>query len=204
MGHIYPSVFPYRPCLPRRGIAWRRALHVARSSLPLPHPHAARSPRLPLSPTACFLPLSPAPLHQTLRPSPSLRLPTRHLPVASSAAPSGAAASATERPRFLERCGLNADEFDDDAEAEPMVGLFGRSIRGLAEVNFTAVSGGLSVFLFVCFQEERRRGRPSSWLDLVSPCSAVAATSSPLSWPPHPPPKKSPTAGFIGDGDDAQ
>uniref|UniRef100_A0A0D3GYH6 Uncharacterized protein n=1 Tax=Oryza barthii TaxID=65489 RepID=A0A0D3GYH6_9ORYZ len=147
MGHIYPSVFPYRPCLPRRGIAWRRALHVARSSLPLPHPHAARSPRLPLSPTACFLPLSPAPLHQTLRPSPSLRLPTRHLPVASSAAPSGAAASATERPRFLERCGLNADEFDDDAEAEPMVGLFGRSIRGLAEVNFTAVSGGLSVFL---------------------------------------------------------
>uniref|UniRef100_A0A0E0ATC1 Uncharacterized protein n=1 Tax=Oryza glumipatula TaxID=40148 RepID=A0A0E0ATC1_9ORYZ len=147
MGHIYPSFFPYRPCLPRRGIAWRRALHVARSSLPLPHPHAARSPRLPLSPTACFLPLSPAPLHQTLRPSPSLRLPTRHLPVASSAAPSGAAVSATERPRFLERCGLNADEFDDDAEAEPMVGLFGRSIRGLAEVNFTAVSGGLSVFL---------------------------------------------------------
>uniref|UniRef100_A0A0E0I9R9 Uncharacterized protein n=1 Tax=Oryza nivara TaxID=4536 RepID=A0A0E0I9R9_ORYNI len=147
MGHIYPSVFPYRPCLPRRGIAWRRALHVARSSLPLPHPHAARSPRLPLSPTACFLPLSPAPLHQTLRPSPSLRLPTHHLPVVSSAAPSGAAASATERPRFLERCGLNADEFDDDAEAEPMVGLFGRSIRGLAEVNFTAVSGGLSVFL---------------------------------------------------------
>lgn len=124
--------------------------------------------------------------------------------MASSAAPSGAAASATERPRFLERCGLNADEFDDDAEAEPMVGLFGRSIRGLAEVNFTAVSGGLSVFLFVCFQEERRRGRPSSWLDLVSPCSAVAATSSPLSWLPHPPPKKSPTAGFIGDGDDAQ
>uniref|UniRef100_A0A0E0ATC3 Uncharacterized protein n=1 Tax=Oryza glumipatula TaxID=40148 RepID=A0A0E0ATC3_9ORYZ len=52
--------------------------------------------------------------------------------------------------------------------------------------------------------EERRRGRPSSWLDLVSPCAAVAATSSPLSWPPHPPPKKSPTAGFIGDGDDAQ
>uniref|UniRef100_A0A0E0QGU9 Uncharacterized protein n=1 Tax=Oryza rufipogon TaxID=4529 RepID=A0A0E0QGU9_ORYRU len=147
MGHIYPSVFPYRPCLPRRGIAWRRALHVARSSLPLPHPHAARSPRLPLSPTACFLPLSPAPLHQTLRPSPSLRLPTHHLPVVSSAAPSGAVASATERPRFLERCGLNADEFDDDAEAEPMVGLFGRSIRGLAEVNFTAVSGGLSVFL---------------------------------------------------------
>lgn len=123
--------------------------------------------------------------------------------MASSAAPSGAAASATECPRFLERCGLNADEFDDDAEAEPMVGLFGRSIRGLAEVNFTAVAGGLSVFLFVCFQGERR-GRPSSWLDLVSPCSAVAATSSPLSWPPHPPPKKSPTAGFIGDGDDAQ
>ncbi|BAS86346.1 Os03g0745400, partial [Oryza sativa Japonica Group] len=148
-------------------------------------------------------PLSPAPLHQTLRPSPSLRLPVRHLPVASSAAPSGAAASATECPRFLERCGLNADEFDDDAEAEPTVGLFGRSIRGLAEVNFTAVAGGLSVFLFVCFQGERR-GRPSSWLDLVSPCSAVAATSSPLSWPPHPPPKKSPTAGFIDDGDDVQ
>uniref|UniRef100_A0A0E0P171 Uncharacterized protein n=2 Tax=Oryza TaxID=4527 RepID=A0A0E0P171_ORYRU len=40
------------------------------------------------------------------------------------------------------RCGLNADEFDDDAEAEPTVGLFGRSIRGLAEVNFTAVAGG--------------------------------------------------------------
>uniref|UniRef100_A0A0E0GTK2 Uncharacterized protein n=1 Tax=Oryza nivara TaxID=4536 RepID=A0A0E0GTK2_ORYNI len=75
-------------------------------------------------------------------PSPSLRLPVRHLPVASSAAPSGAAASATECPRFLERCGLNADEFDDDAEAEPTVGLFGRSIRGLAEVNFTAVAGG--------------------------------------------------------------
>ncbi|BAF13158.1 Os03g0745400, partial [Oryza sativa Japonica Group] len=116
-------------------------------------------------------PLSPAPLHQTLRPSPSLRLPVRHLPVASSAAPSGAAASATECPRFLERCGLNADEFDDDAEAEPT---------------------------------GERRGRPSSWLDLVSPCSAVAATSSPLSWPPHPPPKKSPTAGFIDDGDDVQ
>uniref|UniRef100_A0A0D9ZD17 Uncharacterized protein n=1 Tax=Oryza glumipatula TaxID=40148 RepID=A0A0D9ZD17_9ORYZ len=49
-----------------------------------------------------------------------------------------------------------------------------------------------------------RRGKPSSWLDLVSPCSVVAATSSPLSWPPHPPPKKSPTTGFIDDGDDVQ
>uniref|UniRef100_A0A0E0D6A2 Uncharacterized protein n=1 Tax=Oryza meridionalis TaxID=40149 RepID=A0A0E0D6A2_9ORYZ len=51
----------------------------------------------------------------------SLRLPTRRLPVASSAAPSGAAAaaSARERRRFLERYGLNPDDFEDDAEAEP-------------------------------------------------------------------------------------
>uniref|UniRef100_A0A0E0KIR1 Uncharacterized protein n=1 Tax=Oryza punctata TaxID=4537 RepID=A0A0E0KIR1_ORYPU len=51
----------------------------------------------------------------------SLRLPARRLPVASSVAPSGAAAaaSARERRRFLERYGLNPDEFEDDAEAEP-------------------------------------------------------------------------------------
>lgn len=41
--------------------------------------------------------------------------------MASSAAPSGAAAaaSARERRRFLERYGLNPDDFEDDAEAEP-------------------------------------------------------------------------------------
>uniref|UniRef100_A0A0E0ATC5 Uncharacterized protein n=1 Tax=Oryza glumipatula TaxID=40148 RepID=A0A0E0ATC5_9ORYZ len=161
MGHIYPSFFPYRPCLPRRGIAWRRALHVARSSLPLPHPHAARSPRLPLSPTACFLPLSPAPLHQTLRPSPSLRLPTRHLPVASSAAPSGAAVSATERPRFLERCGLNADEFDDDAEAEPMEE--GKAIV-MAGSGLSLRSGSGNVLPFVLASPSSSQKIPHCWL----------------------------------------
>uniref|UniRef100_A0A0E0D9Z0 D-isomer specific 2-hydroxyacid dehydrogenase NAD-binding domain-containing protein n=1 Tax=Oryza meridionalis TaxID=40149 RepID=A0A0E0D9Z0_9ORYZ len=50
----------------------------------------------------------------------SLRLPARRLPVASSAAPSGAATSAMEHRRFLQRYGLNPDDFDDDAEAEPM------------------------------------------------------------------------------------
>lgn len=86
----------------------------------------------------------------------SLRLPARRLPVASSAAPSGAAAaaSARERRRFLERYGLNPDDFEDDAEAEPRVSLFGPSIRGLAEVDSVVVSGDLSLFFF----SYRKRG----------------------------------------------
>lgn len=80
--------------------------------------------------------------------------------MASSAAPSGAAAaaSARERRRFLERYGLNPDDFEDDAEAEPRVSLFGPSIRGLAEVDSVVVSGDLSLFFFF-LQEERRRDR---------------------------------------------
>uniref|UniRef100_A0A0E0BBM4 Uncharacterized protein n=1 Tax=Oryza glumipatula TaxID=40148 RepID=A0A0E0BBM4_9ORYZ len=122
----------------------------------------------PDSPTARFLPLSPAPLHQTLRPSPYLRLPTRHLPVASSAAPSGAAASATERPRFLERCGLNADEFDDDAEAEPTVALFGREEEGKAIVmagsGLSLLSGSGNVLPFVLASPSSSQKIPHYWL----------------------------------------
>ncbi|KAL5210718.1 hypothetical protein ABZP36_006341 [Zizania latifolia] len=62
-----------------------------------------------------FLPPFPAPNPKAL----SLRLPARCLSVASFAAPSGAAAAAArERRRFLERYGLNPDDFEDDAEPE--------------------------------------------------------------------------------------
>jgi len=49
----------------------------------------------------------------------SIRTSVRRLPVAASAAPSGAAAAARERRRFLERYGLNPDDFEDEAEEEP-------------------------------------------------------------------------------------
>nr|CDI66565.1 Conserved hypothetical protein 16 [Saccharum hybrid cultivar R570] len=49
----------------------------------------------------------------------SVRTPVRRLPVAASAAPSGAAAAARERRRFLERYGLNPDDFEEDAEEDP-------------------------------------------------------------------------------------
>uniref|UniRef100_A0A0Q3QG51 Uncharacterized protein n=2 Tax=Setaria TaxID=4554 RepID=A0A0Q3QG51_SETIT len=49
----------------------------------------------------------------------SVRASVRRLPVAASAAPSGAAAAARERRRFLERYGLNPDDFEDDAEKGP-------------------------------------------------------------------------------------
>jgi len=53
----------------------------------------------------------------------SVRTPVRRLPVAASAAPSGAAAAARERRRFLERYGLNPDDFEEDAEEDPRVRL---------------------------------------------------------------------------------
>jgi len=54
----------------------------------------------------------------------SVRTPVRRLPVAASAAPSGAAAAAArERRRFLERYGLNPDDFEEDAEEDPRVRL---------------------------------------------------------------------------------
>lgn len=52
----------------------------------------------------------------------SVRAPARRLPVAASAAPSGAAAAAAaarERRRFLERYGLNPNDFEEDAEENP-------------------------------------------------------------------------------------
>ncbi|KAJ1293707.1 hypothetical protein BS78_01G089200 [Paspalum vaginatum] len=62
-----------------------------------------------------FLPSLPAP-----NPSKYLyvRTPVRRLPVAASAAPSNAAAAARERRRFLERYGLNPDDYEDDAEED--------------------------------------------------------------------------------------
>lgn len=54
----------------------------------------------------------------------SVRAPARGLPVAASAAPSGAAAAAAaarERRRFLERYGLNPNDFEEDAEENPRV-----------------------------------------------------------------------------------
>ncbi|XP_006650554.2 putative rRNA methyltransferase YlbH [Oryza brachyantha] len=62
-----------------------------------------------------FLPPLSAPNPKAL----SLRLPVRRIPVASGAAPSGAAAAARERRRFLERYGLNPNDFEDDTEEEP-------------------------------------------------------------------------------------
>lgn len=53
----------------------------------------------------------------------SVRAPVRRLPFATSAAPSGAAAAARERRRFLERYGLNPDDFEDEEEADPRVCL---------------------------------------------------------------------------------
>jgi len=53
----------------------------------------------------------------------SVRTPVRRLPVAASAAPSGAAAAARERRRFLERYGLNPDDFEEDAGEDPRVRL---------------------------------------------------------------------------------
>ncbi|WVZ60479.1 hypothetical protein U9M48_010494 [Paspalum notatum var. saurae] len=62
-----------------------------------------------------FLPSLPAP-----NPAKHLyvRTPVRRLPVAASAAPSNAAAAARERRRFLERYGLNPDDYEDDAEED--------------------------------------------------------------------------------------
>jgi hypothetical protein len=51
----------------------------------------------------------------------SFRTSVRRLLVAASAAPSGAAAAARERRRFLERYGLNPDDFEEDAEVDPRV-----------------------------------------------------------------------------------
>ncbi|XP_062214674.1 uncharacterized protein LOC133915504 [Phragmites australis] len=48
----------------------------------------------------------------------SLRFRARRLPVAASAAPSGGAAAARERRRFLERYGLNPDDFEDEVEED--------------------------------------------------------------------------------------
>ncbi|KAM3294203.1 hypothetical protein ACQJBY_037227 [Aegilops geniculata] len=67
--------------------------------------------------SAPFLPSLPSPNHRRL----SLCYPARRLGVAASAAPKGAAASeaARERRRFLERYGLNPDDFEEDAEPDP-------------------------------------------------------------------------------------
>ena len=79
------------------------------------HPSPMASSTLAAPP---FLPTLPAP-----NPSKrvSIRTSVRRLPVAASAAPSGAAAAARERRRFLERYGLNPDDFEDDAEEDPRV-----------------------------------------------------------------------------------
>nr|CAB3493317.1 unnamed protein product [Digitaria exilis] len=63
-----------------------------------------------------FLPCLPA-----LNPSKqvSVRTSVRRLPVAASAAPSGAAAAARERRRFLERYGLNPNDYEDGKEEDP-------------------------------------------------------------------------------------
>uniref|UniRef100_A0ACD5WD68 Uncharacterized protein n=1 Tax=Avena sativa TaxID=4498 RepID=A0ACD5WD68_AVESA len=64
-----------------------------------------------------FLPSLPTPNHKRI----SLRLPARCLRVAASAAPKGAAAAeaARERRRFLERYGLNPDDYEEDTEPDP-------------------------------------------------------------------------------------
>ncbi|XP_047092431.1 putative rRNA methyltransferase YlbH [Lolium rigidum] len=64
-----------------------------------------------------FLPSLATPNHKRI----SLRLPARRLPVAASAAPKGAAAAeaARERRRFLERYGLNPDDYEEDTEPDP-------------------------------------------------------------------------------------
>ncbi|XP_044346030.1 uncharacterized protein [Triticum aestivum] len=53
--------------------------------------------------------------------TPPLRYPARHLGVVASASPKGAEASeaARERRRFLERYGLNLDDFEEDVEPDP-------------------------------------------------------------------------------------
>ncbi|OEL22062.1 hypothetical protein BAE44_0016920 [Dichanthelium oligosanthes] len=63
-----------------------------------------------------FLPSLPAPNPSN---QVSFRTSVRRLPVAASAAPAGAAAAARERRRFLERYGLNPDDYEDDAEGDP-------------------------------------------------------------------------------------
>uniref|UniRef100_A0A804M3H0 Uncharacterized protein n=1 Tax=Zea mays TaxID=4577 RepID=A0A804M3H0_MAIZE len=65
-------------------------------------------------------------LHSASLPLP----PVRRLPVAASAAPSGAAAAATERKRFRERYGLNPDDFEEDAEEDPREESRDRRSRG--------------------------------------------------------------------------
>ncbi|CAN6315347.1 unnamed protein product [Urochloa humidicola] len=77
-----------------------------------------------------FFPTLPAP-----NPSKqvSVRFSVRRLPVVASAAPSGAAAAARERRRFLERYGLNPDDFEDDAEEDPTRGEIGGGGGGRGE-----------------------------------------------------------------------
>ncbi|CAM0876080.1 unnamed protein product [Alopecurus aequalis] len=65
-----------------------------------------------------FPPSLPTPNHKRI----SLRLPARRLPLAAAAAaPKGAAAAeaAREKRRFLERYGLNPDDYEEDIEPDP-------------------------------------------------------------------------------------
>uniref|UniRef100_A0A453HC00 Uncharacterized protein n=1 Tax=Aegilops tauschii subsp. strangulata TaxID=200361 RepID=A0A453HC00_AEGTS len=105
--------------------------------------------------SAPFLPSLPSPNHRRL----SLRYPARRLGVAASAAPKGAAASeaARERRRFLERYGLNPDDFEEDAEPDPRVcsstPWCSRCITFRLSLIWADLSG------FSVLQEERRRER---------------------------------------------
>jgi hypothetical protein len=81
------------------------------------------SSTLPASPFRMSLPGLRAPDPAKVK-HVSVRAPARRLPVAASAAPSGAAvaaAAARERRRFLERYGLNPNDFEEDAEENPRV-----------------------------------------------------------------------------------
>lgn len=79
--------------------------------------------------------------------------PVRRLPVAASAAPSGAAAAATERKRFRERYGLNPDDFEEDAEEDPRV----RS--NLFELTYWLALRISRILMGFFFQEESRDRR---------------------------------------------
>jgi len=98
-----------------------------------------------------FLPTIPAP-----NPSKqvSVRTSVRRLPVAASAAPSGAAAAARERRRFLERYGLNPDDFEDDAEEDPRVCYMSLGFSSVICVADWCDLSGVFLFLFSLGREE--------------------------------------------------
>ncbi|CAN6281488.1 unnamed protein product [Urochloa humidicola] len=123
-----------------------------------------------------FLPTLPAP-----NPSKqvSVRFSVRRLPVVASAAPSGAAAAARERRRFLERYGLNPDDFEDDAEEDPKV-LGGKvRRRKLLSPKDRNVRPMMEVVRGAAFDILQSAGgspaslRPGRWLDLYSGTGSV-------------------------------